>query len=94
MTKSRSAKQNPSVKPTRAEMAESVHSKHQHVTDAVHKVLRDAGLDGVRVHSVRYSVAHSMVSGPPACQPPCDPDKEDCVLDSSGGEVKWVCVPR
>ncbi len=94
MTKPRSPKQNPGAKPTRAEMADRIHGQHQDVAHAVHKVLQEAGLDGVRVHSVRYSVAHTMVSGPPACQPPCDPDTEDCVLDSSGGEVRWVCVPR
>ncbi len=76
----------------RSEMATAVHNKHQHISDAVHKVLREAGLNGVSVHSIRFSVDRNLMSGP-GCDPPCGPN-EDCVLDSSGGQVRWVCVPK
>jgi hypothetical protein len=79
-------------KVSRAQMADAIHSKHQHIRDAVHKVLHDAGLKGVSLHSIRFSVAHDSISGP-GCDPPCPPD-QDCVVDSSGGQVQWVCVPR
>jgi hypothetical protein len=79
-------------KPSRSEMATAIHNKHQHITDAVHKVLRDVNLKGVTVHSIRFSVDDNLVSGS-GCNPPCGPD-EDCILDSSGGQVRWVCVPR
>jgi hypothetical protein len=79
-------------KLSRKEMAEAIHSKHQHIRDAVHNVLREAGLQGVSVHSVRFMVAQDSMSGP-GCNPPCSPN-EDCVIDSSGGDVRWICVPR
>jgi hypothetical protein len=79
-------------KLSHSEMATAVHNKHQHITNAVHKVLLDAGLKGVSVHSIRFSVDDRFVSGG-GCNPPCGPD-EDCVLDSSDGQVRWVCVPK
>jgi hypothetical protein len=79
-------------KPSRAEMARAIHSKHQHIREAVHKVLHEAGLKGVALHSIRFSVTHDSVSGP-GCDPPC-PAGQDCVVDSSGGQVRWVCVPQ
>lgn len=75
-----------------SEMATAVHNKHQHITSAVHKVLHDGGLKGVSVHSIRFNVDANLVSGG-GCNPPCGPD-EDCVLDSSNGQVRWVCVPK
>lgn len=77
---------------SRSEMAKAIHSKHKHISDAVHKVLQDAGLNGVSVHSIRFSVDRNLMSDP-GCNPPCGPD-EECVLDSSGGQVRWVCVPK
>jgi hypothetical protein len=79
-------------KRNRDEMAKGIHSKHQHMKDAVHKILREAGLHGVSVHSIRFKVAHDTLSDP-GCDPPC-PDGQDCVVDSSGGQVRWVCVPQ
>jgi hypothetical protein len=73
-------------------MANAVHRKRRNIRDAVHKVLQQAGLNGVSVHSVRFKVARTAVSGP-GCDPPCPPGQV-CVLDSSGGEVSWVCVPE
>jgi hypothetical protein len=86
------AKKSIVAKPSRAEMAKAIEGKHKHISNAVQKVLREAGLKGVSLHSIRLSVAHDLVSGP-GCDPPCGPD-EDCVVDSSGGHVRWVCVPR
>jgi hypothetical protein len=75
-----------------SEMAAAIHSKHQLITDAVHKALRNAGLKGLSVHSIRLSFDPALMSGS-GCYPPCEPD-EDCVLDSNGGQVRWVCVPK
>jgi hypothetical protein len=79
-------------KRKRDEMARAIHSKHQHIKDAVHKILHEAGLHGVSLHSIRFNVAHDSVSEP-GCDPPC-PAGQDCVVDSSGGQVRWVCVPQ
>jgi hypothetical protein len=79
-------------KPSHTDMAKAVHRKRRHIRDAVHKVLQGAGLKGVSVHSIRFKVARAAVSGP-GCDPPC-PQGQVCVLDSSGGEVRWVCVPE
>ena len=82
----------PPTKLSRAEMADAIHAKHPHIARAVHKLLNEAGLKGVTLHSVRFSVAHDSVLEP-GCNPPCPPG-QDCVVDSSGGQVSWVCVPQ
>jgi hypothetical protein len=79
-------------KPSRNELAKNIQSKHRQLSDAVHAQLRKAGLQGVSVHSIRFSVAHEAFSGP-GCNPPCAAN-EQCVLDSNGGVVRWVCVAR
>lgn len=85
-------KKSPAATFNRTEMADAIHAKHAHITRAVHKVLREAGLKGVSLHSIRFRVAQDSVSGP-GCDPPCPPG-QDCVVDSSGGQVRWVCVPQ
>lgn len=80
------------AKPSREDIAKAVHTTHQHICDAVHKVLHDVGLAGVRVHSLRLMVPSDAFSEP-ECNPGCSAD-EDCVLDSSEGQIKWVCVRR
>jgi hypothetical protein len=79
-------------KLSRTDMAKAVHSKRRHIRAAVHKVLQQAGLKGVSLHSVRFKVAQAAVLGP-GCNPPCPPGQV-CILDSSGGDVQWVCVPE
>ena len=69
------------------DMAKAIHSNHDAVIDAVHSVLQKAGLHGVTVHSVNFSVAPEMMTGSP-CSPPCLPG-QSCV--ASGG--RWICVP-
>lgn len=76
------------AKKTPDEMAKAIHSKDAEVRDAVHTVLRKAGLHGVTVHSVQFSVAPEMMTSS-GCFPPCDLTKERCV--SIGGS--WKCVP-
>lgn len=92
-TQTRRAKPSARTVPrSREELADAIHSKHPHITKAIHKVLSNAGLTGVSLHSIRFAVEHDAVSGS-GCNPPCQPD-EVCVVDSSGGVVRWVCVPR
>jgi|ERR1700733_3710605 len=79
-------------KPSRSNLAEIIRGKHQQLSDALHVQLRKGGLRGVSVHSIRFSVPHAAFSGP-GCNPPCSAN-EQCVLDSNGGVVQWVCVPR
>jgi hypothetical protein len=80
-------------KSTRAALRKAVGSEHANLTEAVHAVLRKAGLPAeLTLHSIRLSIAHGALSGP-GCNPPCRAD-QDCVLDSNGGEVRWVCIPR
>lgn len=88
-TKKKSAR---SSKLSHAEMAKAVHSKRRHIREAVHKVLQQSGLNGVSLHSLQFKVASSALSAP-GCNPPCPPGQV-CVLDSSGGQVQWVCVPE
>jgi hypothetical protein len=88
-TRKRSAR---SSKRSHVEMAKAVHGKRRHIRDAVHRVLQQAGLKGVSLHSMQFKVASSALSGP-GCNPACPPG-EVCVLDSSGGQVQWVCVPE
>jgi hypothetical protein len=88
-TKKKSAR---SPKLSHAEMAKAVHGKRRHIRQAVHKVLQQAGLKGVSLHSMQFKVASSALAAP-GCNPPCPPGQV-CVLDSSGGEVQWVCVPE
>lgn len=88
--KKRPAKKVPKKAPVKLspdEMAKALHAKHEEVSNAIQGVLTAAGLHGVSVHSVRFTVAPEMMSGSP-CDPACGPN-ETCV--SSGGV--WVCVP-
>ena len=75
-------------KKTPDEMAQAIHGKDADVRNAVHAVLQNAGLHGVTVHSVTFSVDPDMMTTS-ACFPPCDLTKEKCV--SVGGS--WKCVP-
>lgn len=61
---------------------------HDKIADAVRQALESAGLQGFALHSVRL-VPPSGLGSP--CNPAC-PQGQHCVLDSNGGEVKWVCV--
>jgi hypothetical protein len=79
-----------SMKPSSDEMAKTIQKHHQKVSDAAHAVLSSAGLHGVKVHSIRYSVDSTSMAGSP-CTPPCPPG-QTCtwVMGPSGGE--WECV--
>jgi hypothetical protein len=72
------------------EIASAIQEQHQNVRDAAHTVLASAGLQGVKIHSVSYSVAPEAVSGSP-CPTQCQ-DGETCtwVMGPNGGE--WKCV--
>jgi hypothetical protein len=88
-TTSRSAR---ASKLSHTDLAKGVHSKRRHIRAAVHKVLQQAGLKGVSLHSMQFKVSAAALSSP-GCNPSCPPGQV-CVLDSSGGEVQWVCVPE
>ena len=79
----------PTTKPTSAELARTIRKHHARLTRHIHGALRDAGLRGVKVHSLRFAVASNAFSGA-GCVPACPPD-QTCILDSSGGTVRWVC---
>jgi len=75
-------------KRTPDEMAQAIHNNNADVRKAVHAVLHKAGLHGVTVHSMSFSVDPDVMTTS-ACFPPCDLTKEKCV--SVGGS--WKCVP-
>jgi hypothetical protein len=77
------------TKPTREEVAHTIRRHHTRIARHIHGVLRDAGLKGVKVHSLRFAVASNAFSGP-GCVPPCPPG-QTCIVDSSGGTVQWRC---
>ncbi|MGA2736728.1 MAG: hypothetical protein ABSG65_04680 [Bryobacteraceae bacterium] len=66
-------------------------AQHDNIAAAVHGVLRQAGLEGVTMHSVRLVTPRDF-------DDPCDqarnPETEKCVLDSNNGTVTHVCVPK
>jgi hypothetical protein len=47
---------------------------------------------GVSLHSMQFKVSAAALSSP-GCNP-ARPLGQVCVLDSSGGEVQWICVPE
>jgi hypothetical protein len=73
---------------TRASLAQAAKKHFPQIKDAAEKALRDAGLGGLRVHAMTFSVDEDSVSD--QCSPSCGPD-EQCKLSSSG---QWVCVPN
>jgi hypothetical protein len=75
-----------------ADMAKALHRKRGNIRAAVHKVLQQAGFKGVSLHAMQFKVSAAALSSP-GCNPACPPGQV-CVLDSSGGEVRWVCVPE
>ncbi len=77
---------------SRAEVVNTIQSKQEEISDAIQNILREAGLHGLNLHSLRFTVAHDSIFDS-TCDPPCSAD-EDCVIDCNGREVKWVCVPR
>jgi hypothetical protein len=79
----------PTPKLTRATMHKGIVNHHAHIVGAVHQMLKDAGLNGVTVHSMRFAAPEDFDD---PCDPPCKAGQR-CVLDSNGGDVHWVCVP-
>jgi hypothetical protein len=77
-------------KQTRGSIEHALRTHHAAMAEAVHTVLRNAGVPGLTVHSIRFAMADDSDH----CQGSCDPASERCVPQSSGGEVTWVCVPR
>ena len=76
---------------THAAIHKGVSDHHERIAAAVHRALKTAGLDVVTLHSFRLAMP-AGVNGP--CDPQCDPTTQKCVLDSNGGHVTWVCVPK
>jgi hypothetical protein len=77
-------------KQSRSGIELALRTHHAAMAEAVHTVLRNAGVPGLTVHSIRFAVAN----GTDHCQGSCDPNTERCVPQSSGGDVTWVCVPK
>lgn len=76
------------AKLTRSAVNNGLRQHHQAMVDAVHRVLKKAGLEGVTVHSLRFSMPSDLGQ---MCDPPCPPGST-CKLDSNGGHVSPVCV--
>jgi hypothetical protein len=72
---------------TRASLAQAAKKHFPHVKEAAEKALREAGLGGLQVHAMTFSVDENSVSD--QCSPPCGPN-EQCKLSSNG---QWICVP-
>jgi hypothetical protein len=79
----------PGKKPTGKQVASTIRGHHARFVRHIHAVLTDAGLKGVKVRGIRFSVASNAFAGG-GCVPPCPPGQQ-CVLDSSGGTARWVC---
>jgi hypothetical protein len=77
----------PSGLKTRAQLADATKKHFPNVRMAAEKALRDAGLGGLKVHGMTFSVDEKALTD--QCDPPCAPDQE-CKLSSNG---EWVCVP-
>lgn len=77
-------------KLTRDDLERHVKRQHAKLKTLIHRHLESAGLLGVRLHSLRFSVTETKLAGP-GCDPPC-PSGARCVLDSNGGVVQWVCI--
>jgi len=75
-------------KLTRDALDAGLMKHHAAMVDAVHGVLKTAGLDGVQVHSIRFSMPSDLGQ---QCDPPCTAGFT-CKLDSNGGHVHPVCV--
>jgi hypothetical protein len=73
------------TKQKSAKLAKAIHAQHAAVCDAVHGVLQAAGLHGVTVQSIDYTVSPEMLDGPPIDCPP------GTVPTTSNGQ--WFCKP-
>jgi hypothetical protein len=78
--------------PDRDKLLRLVSSRHAQAKRLVNEHLASTGISGIKVHSIRFSVAETALAGG-GCSPACGPD-EECVLDSNGGVVQWTCVPK
>lgn len=79
--------------PSRDQLEGSIQSRHKALSKLVQEHLASTGLRGLKVHSIRFSVAQGAVAAGSGCSPPCRADQQ-CVLDSNGGVVQWVCVSK
>jgi hypothetical protein len=68
-----------------AKLAKSIHAQHDKVCEAVHGVLQAAGLHGVSVQSIDYTVSPETLGGPPIDCP------EGTFPTTSNGQ--WFCKP-
>jgi hypothetical protein len=67
----------------------AMQDQHANLHDAVHKVLASAGLKGVALHSMRFTVSSNAMDGSP-CGPDCPPGHCTVVSDPNG--FHWECV--
>ncbi len=75
-------------KLTHAELSQASMEHFTKVTAAAEKVLRDAGIANLKVHSMLFRADTDTGSDP--CQGKCK-DNETCMLSSTG---EFVCVPN
>jgi hypothetical protein len=81
---------NPSSLPPKhspASLQKSVRAINPKLHAAVNDVLGQAGLTGVKVHSINFSVDRDAITAP-GCED-CDLTTHDCVLTPNG----YVCLP-
>lgn len=74
-------------KQTRAALTKAAKKHFPGIKLAAEKALLAAGLQGVHVHAMAFSVDEGSVLD--QCSPPCGPN-ERCMLSSTG---QWICVP-
>lgn len=73
---------------THESVSKALHEHHAAMADAVHTVLRNAGVHGLTVHSITFSMPADFVGN---CNPPC-PDGMSCKPVSTGHGTTFRCV--
>jgi len=73
------------TKHSPVKLAKSIQAQHTKACAAVNGVLEAAGLHGVKVHSIDYTVAPEMLDAPPIECP------EGTIPATSNGQ--WFCKP-
>ncbi len=72
---------------TRAEINRGLKKHHAAIVDAVHGVLQQNGLSGLKVDSIRFA---RVAAFDDQCDPPCQPGFHCAPV--SDGSVHWECV--
>lgn len=87
MSRKRSTPRRRRTKQTRVALAKAAKKHFPSIKLAAEKALRAAGLQGLHIHAMAFSVGEGLTLD--QCSPPCGPS-ERCMLSSTG---QWICVP-